>query len=81
MFLDRAMVSGEIKKNTYWVQSKQRTETFTVAHYAGTVTYQVDGFCEKNRDMVGRNPKGVGPLQRTETLRLGVGVFTCGCGV
>ena len=25
---------------------------FTIMHYAGQVTYEADGFCERNRDMI-----------------------------
>ena len=42
--------NNEIKKCRYFVHSKQRTDTFTIAHYAGSVTYHAEGFIEKNRD-------------------------------
>ena len=38
-------------KHTHYVQKKMRRHpTFGVAHFAGTVTYHIDGFIEKNND-------------------------------
>jgi len=51
-FLSRLQTSAQIKKCKYFVQSKQRTENFTIAHYAGTVSYSVEGFVEKNKDQL-----------------------------
>ena len=51
-FLDRMTANSTIKQCPYWVQSKKRTESFTIAHYAGSVTYNIQGFCERNRDQM-----------------------------
>ena len=38
-------------KHSHYVQKKMRRKpTFGVAHFAGTVTYHIDGFIEKNND-------------------------------
>ncbi|KAH8088806.1 hypothetical protein JL720_6771 [Aureococcus anophagefferens] len=37
------------------VKQKGDEEFFTVRHYAGAVTYHIVGFCEKNKDPLGRN--------------------------
>ncbi|XP_065176909.1 unconventional myosin-IXa-like [Sycon ciliatum] len=43
------------KENTYFVMPrklKNSRPAFTIKHYAGSVTYRIDGFREKNRDML-----------------------------
>lgn len=51
-FLDRMSTNATVKQCPYWVQSKKRTDTFTIAHYAGSVTYNIEGFCERSRDQM-----------------------------
>ena len=38
------------EKNTSYVKPRQTKPQFGVRHYAGEVTYQIEGFLEKNRD-------------------------------
>lgn len=42
-------------KHKYYVKPKMGGESFTVKHYAGPVEYNVGGFLEKNKDMLGED--------------------------
>jgi myosin heavy subunit len=47
-FLDKC--HKQYEKHEFYDKPKTRKPTFGVKHYAGLVTYQVEGFLEKNRD-------------------------------
>lgn len=51
-FLDRLMQSQQIKKHNHFGAPKQRRGIFVVNHYAGSVSYHVEGFCEKNKELL-----------------------------
>jgi myosin-5 len=51
-FLDRLMQTQQIKSHSHFGASKQRFETFVVNHYAGSVAYTINEFCEKNKDLL-----------------------------
>ena len=38
--------------NTHYIKPKQRGNTFSIRHYADTVIYTIDEFCNKNKDLV-----------------------------
>jgi myosin-5 len=51
-FLERLISSPQMKTHAHFAAPKQRTETFVINHYAGTVAYSVSDFCEKNKDLL-----------------------------
>jgi hypothetical protein len=51
-FLDRLTQSQAIKSHQHFGTPKQRKGVFVVNHYAGSVSYHVEGFCEKNKDLL-----------------------------
>jgi hypothetical protein len=51
-FLDRLTQSQAIKNHQHFGTPKQRKGVFVVNHYAGSVSYHVEGFCEKNKDLL-----------------------------
>jgi myosin heavy subunit len=51
-FLDRLMQSQQVKVHRHFGLAKNRREMFVVHHYAGSVSYHVEGFCEKNKDLL-----------------------------
>ena len=50
IFLERLLQSGQMKSSKYFTAPKVRNNTFVVNHYAGSVAYNVEDFCEKNKD-------------------------------
>jgi myosin heavy subunit len=52
MYLERLLQSKDLKMHKHFLAPKQRNGTFVVNHYADTVTYTVDEFCEKNKDLL-----------------------------
>ena len=52
MYLERLFQSKDLKTHKHFQAPKQRNGTFTVHHYADTVTYTVEEFCEKNKDLL-----------------------------
>ena len=46
----RSKLSQKNKGNTSFRVSKIQNELFTVRHFAGTVTYECEGFVDMNRD-------------------------------
>ncbi|KAL5014917.1 hypothetical protein ScPMuIL_009187 [Solemya velum] len=52
--LNQAFVRTE-----YYRKSRHRDPVFTIAHYAGLVTYNAVGFLDKNRDTMGTNLKSL----------------------
>jgi myosin heavy subunit len=55
MYLERLLQSKDLKAHKNFQSSKQRNGTFIVHHYADTVTYAVEDFCEKNKDQLVSN--------------------------
>uniref|UniRef100_A0A7S0QMA7 Myosin motor domain-containing protein n=1 Tax=Cryptomonas curvata TaxID=233186 RepID=A0A7S0QMA7_9CRYP len=51
-YLERLFQTPQMKTHPHFVAPKQRNNTFIVNHYAGTVAYTVDEFCEKNKDLL-----------------------------
>ena len=51
-YLERLFQTPQMKTHAHFVAPKQRNNTFIVNHYAGTVAYTVDEFCEKNKDLL-----------------------------
>ena len=51
-YLERLIQCPQIKSHSHFVAPKQRNGTFVINHYAGTVAYTVDEFCEKNKDLL-----------------------------
>eukprot|EP00292_Cryptomonas_paramecium_P003738 CAMPEP_0113674998 /NCGR_PEP_ID=MMETSP0038_2-20120614/7751_1 /TAXON_ID=2898 /ORGANISM="Cryptomonas paramecium" /LENGTH=589 /DNA_ID=CAMNT_0000591683 /DNA_START=135 /DNA_END=1900 /DNA_ORIENTATION=- /assembly_acc=CAM_ASM_000170 len=51
-YLDRLFQTPQMKGHPHFVAPKQRNNTFIVNHYAGTVAYTVEEFCEKNKDLL-----------------------------
>ncbi|XP_011270021.1 hypothetical protein CAOG_08449, partial [Capsaspora owczarzaki ATCC 30864] len=47
-FLDK--LHGQHEKNAYYEKPKKKSPYFGVRHYAGTVTYLVTGFIDRNKD-------------------------------
>eukprot|EP00158_Paraphelidium_tribonemae_P009966 Partr_v1_DN29015_c0_g1_i3_m58774 putative Myosin VIIA len=45
-------VKNNHEKNPYFSKSKTSTTTFVLAHYAGKIEYALDGFLDKNRDLL-----------------------------
>jgi len=39
-------------QNSHFGAPKQRFETFVINHYAGSVAYTTNDFCEKNKDIL-----------------------------
>ncbi len=52
MFLERLLQSKDLKTKKNFLAPKQRNGTFTVHHYADSVSYHVEEFCEKNKDLL-----------------------------
>lgn len=52
MFLERLLQSKDLKMKKNFSAPKQRNSTFTVHHYADSVSYNVEEFCEKNKDLL-----------------------------
>lgn len=52
-FLSRLTQNPQMKSHPHFGNtSKQRGNTFVVNHYAGTVAYTIEDFCEKNKDLL-----------------------------
>jgi myosin-9 len=52
---DRTLLSkfrSQHTDNAYYVAPKLQNDTFCIVHYAGTVTYHIKDFLEKNSDLV-----------------------------
>ena len=52
MFLERLLQSKDLKTHKHFQAPKQRNGTFIIHHYDDSVTYTVDEFCEKNKDLL-----------------------------
>lgn len=52
MYLERLLQSKDLKTHKNFQAPKQRNGTFIVHHYADTVSYTVEEFCEKNKDQL-----------------------------
>jgi myosin heavy subunit len=52
MLLERLLQSKDLKTKKNFLAPKQRNGTFTVHHYADSVSYHVEEFCEKNKDLL-----------------------------
>ena len=52
MYLERLLQAKELKTHKHFQAPKQRNGTFIVHHYADSVIYTVDEFCEKNKDLL-----------------------------
>jgi hypothetical protein len=52
MLLERLLQSKDLKAKKNFLAPKQRNGTFTVHHYADSVSYHVEEFCEKNKDLL-----------------------------
>jgi myosin V len=52
LFLQRLLQAKELKTHKNFQAPKQRNGSFIVHHYADSVTYTVDEFCEKNKDLL-----------------------------
>jgi myosin V len=52
VFLERLLQSKDLKTHKHFQAPKQRNGTFIVHHYADSVTYSVEEFCEKNKDLL-----------------------------
>jgi len=50
MFLERMKQSQAISDSKYFTAPKLGNSTFVIHHYAADVTYQIEEFCEKNKD-------------------------------
>ena len=51
-YLERLLQSKDLKTHKHFQAPKQRNGTFIVHHYADSVTYTVEEFCEKNKDLL-----------------------------
>jgi hypothetical protein len=51
-YLERLFQTPQMKSHAHFVAPKQRNNTFIINHYAGTVAYTIDEFCEKNKDLL-----------------------------
>eukprot|EP00960_Hanusia_phi_P044717 756782-Hanusia_phi.AAC.1 len=51
-FLQKLIQTPQIKANGHFADPKKNNRTFIVNHYAGSVAYDIDGFCEKNKDIL-----------------------------
>ncbi len=51
-FLERLLQSKDLKMKKNFQAPKQRNGTFIVNHYADSVSYHVEEFCEKNKDLL-----------------------------
>jgi myosin heavy subunit len=51
-FLERLTQTQQVKAHAHFGQPKQRFETFVINHYAGSVAYTINDFCEKNKDLL-----------------------------
>lgn len=49
-FLQKISQQPQIKQSAHWEPPKARNNTFCIKHYAGNVAYDVEDFCEKNKD-------------------------------
>merc|ERR1711994_804075 len=45
-------VFADQQKNKYYKRIRKKPETFTIMHYAGAVTYQIEGTLAKNKDQI-----------------------------
>ncbi len=45
-------VPQQHEKSKYYVKPRMATPIFSINHFAGEVTYVIDGFLEKNKDQL-----------------------------
>ena len=63
-------IHAQVAESGLWTRPKLRGEsTFVVHHTAADVTYAVDGFVAKNRDLLGADLLGVLAASGSEHVR------------
>mmetsp|Transcript_8727 Transcript_8727/g.20286 ORF Transcript_8727/g.20286 Transcript_8727/m.20286 type:complete len:1478 (+) Transcript_8727:193-4626(+) len=71
-FLQKISQQPQIKSSVHWEPPKQRNNMFCIKHYAGNVSYDIEDFCEKNKDSLVAD---VIALMLTSKSKFFVGLF------